>query len=73
MDSMKIEDYWNDVEIYYIEFVVQQKSIQRTVTKIVIFDFEWEESLEKLIRKNFKNVVQINFIDSIGNGLQLKK
>lgn len=73
MGSMKIEDYWNDVEVYYIEFVVQQRSIQRTVTKIVVFDYENEESLEELVKKNFKNVVKINFIDSIGDGLQLKK
>lgn len=72
MCSMKIEDHWNDVEIYYIEFVVQQRDIQRTITKIVVFDFNSKDKVKELIQKNFKNVVQINFIDNIGDGLHLK-
>lgn len=70
---MKIEDYWNDVEIYYIEFVVQQRDIQRTMTKIVVFDYEIEATVPELIQKKFKNVIQIKFIDNIGDGLHLKK
>lgn len=70
---MRIEDYWDDVEVYYVEFVVQLIDIKKTMNKIVVFDYEIEATIPELIQKKFKNVIQINFIDNIGEGLHLKK
>lgn len=70
---MRIEDHWNDVGVYNIEFVVQQKDCWRIIEKIVVFDSESEHEMSAIIKNKFNNVVKINFIDSIGDGLHLKK
>ncbi|MEG2292779.1 MAG: hypothetical protein RR936_04055 [Carnobacterium sp.] len=69
---MKIEDHWNDVEIYYVEFIVKQKNHNRIIRKTIVVDCENDYNIQEIIGNKFNNVIEINCIDSMGDGLCLK-
>lgn len=64
---MKIELYWDDVEIYAVAFSVNNmdgkiKSLERTL----VFKGEMSETkVEQVIRTKFSNVIEIKFIDLV--------
>lgn len=69
---MSIEDYWNDVAIYYIEFTVNKKGKNYLIKQTIILNIEAKYNLQEIIKMKFSDVTGINYIDNIGEGLCLK-
>ncbi|MEF9937928.1 MULTISPECIES: hypothetical protein [Carnobacterium] len=74
---MIIDDNWNDVFIYNVEFQVLVKSgtdeFEKSISKSLVFNSELGESkVATIIKEKFKNVVKVSYVDYFGESLELK-
>ncbi|CAD5900449.1 conserved hypothetical protein [Carnobacterium maltaromaticum] len=68
---MKIEDYWEDINTYYIEFLTGKYS--RKISKILSFSGNPSvEEIESIIYTYFKKVDKVIVIEFWEEGLLLK-
>ncbi|KRN56660.1 hypothetical protein CKN73_04995 [Carnobacterium divergens] len=67
---MTIEQYWNDVTIYYVVF---QTHTNLEISKTLVFPTEWsQEKVKTSISNCFNNVKKIIVIEEDAEGLALK-
>lgn len=67
---MTIEQYWNDVTIYYVVF---QTNSDFEVSKTLVFPTEWsQEKVRVNISKCFNNVKNILILEKEIDGLAFK-
>lgn len=70
---MRIEDKWDDGFLYFVDFQVLQGNISKGIRKSLVIPEELTKpEVEKLIKHNFKSVVNINSIDYYDEVLSLK-
>lgn len=70
---MKIEDYWDDKTIYYVEFLVVIDSLEKKICKTLIFpEILSEDEIPKIIRKKFNSVLKIIHLEELASGLSYK-
>ncbi|TYV75311.1 hypothetical protein FZ061_10440 [Listeria monocytogenes] len=67
---MSIDDYWLDIDIYFISFTVSVKNQKKKIERLIALDSNIEEiDVEASIFKYFNNVVSIETIDLWQEGL----
>ncbi|ANZ98683.1 hypothetical protein BFC22_00585 [Carnobacterium divergens] len=67
---MTIEQYWNDVTIYYVVF---QTHTNLEISKTLVFPTEWsQEKVKTSISNCFNNVKKVIVIEEVAEGLALK-
>ncbi|EHZ7795115.1 hypothetical protein ABZ134_002873 [Listeria monocytogenes] len=67
---MSIDDYWLDIDIYFISFTVSVKNKKKKIERLIALDSNIEEiDVEASIFKYFNNVVSIETIDLWQEGL----
>lgn len=68
---MKIETYWDDIETYYVTFLIDNGN--RKIDKLIAIKNDMPiEEIHKTIEKNFFGVEKILHVDHWGSGLLLK-
>lgn len=68
---MRIEDYWEDITTYYIEFLTENFS--RKISKVISVSGEKShQEIENIIHTHFKKVDKVIRIDFWEYGLLLK-
>lgn len=66
----RIEDYWEDIEVYYVKFITNENNI---ITKMIALDIDCSlKEIEEIIFSKFNRIKKIVYIESIGDGLSLK-
>ncbi|CAD5897506.1 conserved hypothetical protein [Carnobacterium maltaromaticum] len=61
---MRIEDYWEDGFLYYVEFQVKQGELMKIVRKnIVVYEEMKKCEIIKLVEKKFGNVTSVKAIE----------
>lgn len=69
---MSIENYWEDVETYYIEFLTDNGT--RRIDKLIVVKSEIStDDIYRMIRIKFSRVEKILHVDHWGAGLLLKE
>lgn len=67
---MTIEQYWNDVTIYYVVF---QTHTNLEISKTLVFPTEWsQEKVKTSISNCFNSVKKVIVIEEDAEGLALK-
>lgn len=72
---MKIEDFWKDISIYYIQFEtkVSDEGTKRTIDKQIVLPIDYsKKQVEEVIYTYFKNVEHVTHIEYWDDGLILK-
>ena len=70
---MKIEDYWDDTTIYYVEFLVLIDSLEKKICKTLIFpEILSEDEISNIIRKKFNSVLKIIHLEEVESCLSYK-
>lgn len=73
---MEIEDFWEDVNIYYIEFETKwtSRGTIRKIEKCIILPTSYSvEQVKKIVSTHFTKVKKINHVDYWGEGMLLKR
>lgn len=69
---MGVEDYWNDVEIFYVTFSTME--VGRNINKVLIFPVSYsDDDIKKIIWTNFKNVKEVTSLEKWSDALILKQ
>ncbi|EAC6486508.1 hypothetical protein ARR64_14660, partial [Listeria monocytogenes] len=67
---MSIDDYWLDIDIYFISFTVSVKNQKKKIERVIALESDIEEiDVETTLLKYFNNVVSIETIDLWQEGL----
>lgn len=74
---MIIDDNWNDVFIYNVEFQVLVKSktgeFKKNISKSLVFSSELDENkVADIVKEKFGNVIKVNYVDYFGDSLEFK-
>lgn len=70
----KIEDFWKDITVYYIEFVAVKESSMRTHCKVLVLKSGLhEDEVNELVKTYFNNISEVTCIDELYDGLRLKE
>lgn len=68
---MRIEDYWTDIVLYYVEFRVYSER-ERKINKVLAFPPELSVmEVKNMIKLKFNNVLEIEVIDEIEDALYM--
>lgn len=68
---MRIEDFWEDTEVYYVRFKTIENKI---VSKFIVLDPRTSmKEVENIILSKFNRTKEVLSIDIIGESLSLKK
>lgn len=71
---MRIEDYWEDVFLYYVQFKVNQDGRDRTIFKcIILYAPSTNLEITKLIFSKFNNVESVTSIELYDDALLMKR
>lgn len=70
-----IEEFWDDITVYYVEFTAKSnKEPVRKFRKTLIFQtVTRKEDIDSIIKKYFSNIIEVTHIDELDDGLCLKK
>lgn len=70
----RIEEYWDDIMVYYVEFSVYDKKEQMFICRktLVLPAFIHEEEVKEIIKTHFTNVSEVLAVDTLNEGLLLK-
>lgn len=61
---MRIEDYWIDGFLYYVEFQVKQGDLYKIVRKYIVVYEEMEiQDVRILVGKKFGNVIVVKMVE----------
>lgn len=76
--KMIIDDNWNDVFIYNVEFkvLIENKigEFEKNISKSLVFSCELDEKkVAQIVKEKFRNVIKVNYVDYFGESLELKK
>ena len=67
---MRIEDYWSDISLYYISFIVKNKYGKNKINRLFAFDSRFDEKeIETKIFNYFHGVESVERIDFWSEGL----
>lgn len=70
---MRIEEYWNDGFLYYIEFLVKQDNLLKVIRKHIVVYEEMENcEIIKIVEKRFKDVIHVKFVEFYEDVLLIK-
>ena len=69
-----IDDYWEDITIYYVEFTSHSNSdIKRKHRKTLAFNISIsKENICHLVAIYFNNIDEVIYVDEVSDGLLLK-
>ena len=74
---MIIDDNWDDVFIYNVEFQVLITSktgeFEKNISKSLVFSSELDENkVADIVKEKFGNVIKVNYVDYFGDSLEFK-
>ncbi|TFI74530.1 hypothetical protein [Carnobacterium divergens] len=74
---MIIDDNWDDVFIYNVEFQVLITSktgeFEKNISKRLVFSSELDENkVADIVKEKFGNVIKVNYVDYFGDSLEFK-
>ena len=71
---MNIEEYWSDIDVYYISFITKNGNDEKRIDKLIAFDCSIDrKDIETSIYTYFNNVISIEHIDYWDDGLLKNK
>lgn len=67
---MKIEDYWSDIDIYFISFIAKIDNQKIKIERLIVIDSDLDEKdVKTYVLNYFNNVDSIETIDLWHQGL----